>query len=41
MGSITLIDTPAYVGSLSYGVWIRSSACNITKYNITVLQVEP
>jgi hypothetical protein len=41
MGSITLIDQPAYVGTLSYGLWIRSSACNITKYNITVLQVEP
>jgi len=40
-GSITLIDQPSYVGTLSYGLWIRSSACNIVKYNIMVVQVEP
>jgi len=38
-GSITLIDTPNVDGIISYGLWVRSSACNITKYNITILQI--
>ena len=38
-GSITLIDSPNFDGIVSYGLWVRSSACNITKYNITILQI--
>jgi len=38
-GSITLIDQPNYDGIVSYGLWVRSTACNVTKYNITILQI--
>jgi len=39
--SMTLVDSPAYVGTLSYGLWVRASAGNIIKFNMTVVQVEP
>jgi hypothetical protein len=38
-GTIIVIDTPNFIGTVSYGLWIRSKTCNIVKYNITVLQI--
>jgi len=39
--SMTLVDTPNFVGTVSYGLWVRASRGDVVKYNMTVLQITP